>query len=206
MTEGTRTIVFELHDYWHAGSGHGGGPVQDAVVARTAGGLPFLSGRTVKGLVREAFRLGELAGFTTAEEAREFLGSSPDDELDRFETRPGRLRFGDATLGEDFEQWALAMQGQESWRASLEPLFAVVASTALDDDGLAKNETLRAVEVAVPVTLRGTVDERPDLRIEAGTAWAPLLDRVLPFVRGLGCGRRRGLGRVSAYLAGEVGA
>ncbi|MEJ2682664.1 MAG: RAMP superfamily CRISPR-associated protein [Gammaproteobacteria bacterium] len=41
-------------DYWHAGGSHGQGFHTQATVARDHDGLPYLPGRTLKGLLRDA--------------------------------------------------------------------------------------------------------------------------------------------------------
>lgn len=196
-------LIFDIDSYWHAGSGRGEARVCDAVVVRSRGGLPYLPGRTVKGLVREACELGTAAGMLTRQEVLEWFGSPvaearPDDreqklEEGRFRTEPGRLHFESATLGDNWEAWALAARrGRGSPDARISTLFRTVASTALEE-GVARDQSLRIIEVAVPMVLRAGV---------TGLAAAELtrLAAVLPFIRGLGSHRNRGLGRVTVTL------
>jgi hypothetical protein len=58
----TLTLKLDILSYWHAGSGRGAAALADAVVVRDDTGLPYLPGRTVKGLVRDAMDLAEAAG------------------------------------------------------------------------------------------------------------------------------------------------
>ena len=48
------TLTFTLLSYWHAGTGAGRGGDADAVVQRDDDGLPYLPGKSVKGLIRDA--------------------------------------------------------------------------------------------------------------------------------------------------------
>lgn len=191
-------IVFEILTWWHAGTGRGDGPVADAVLARTSEGLPYLPGRTVKGLVRDATRLGVAAGMATQSEFHAWFGTplvagDSEDRVEkleaaRFSTQPGCLRFESATLGSDWAAWARAHT------SDLGPLFSTVASTRIDAEGVAADQTLRVIELAVPMTLRATVEGLDAKAVQ-------VLGDVLPlFVRGLGSHRNRGLGRVACHI------
>ena len=43
-----------MHSYWHCGSGLAAGSDVDALVVKDSNGLPFVPGKTMKGLVKEA--------------------------------------------------------------------------------------------------------------------------------------------------------
>ncbi len=201
-----RVLTIELHSYWHAGTGRGEGPGADALVARSPAGLPFLPGRTVKGLVRAALEqtldLGMLP--VTGEDLTRWFGSDPargqegEDrvgvlEAARYRTEPGCLYFSSARIGPEVEAW-------ETWagRAENGPtrdlLFRDLAATKVDDRGLAQDRTLRLIEVTVPLTLTSTI-EGPE---EQG--WPAAIAASLPLIRELGTGRNRGLGRASLRL------
>jgi len=229
------TLVLDLVSYWHAGTGRGDGPSVDAVVARTKEGLPYLPGRTVKGLVREAVRLAQRAGLLaevarqlkTAEEEQiadtlsdtdapaaedrrvaqwvtDWFGSdllrdagnnrerqdNRERQLEeaRFQTKAGSLRFGSATLGDAWAAWAAAHPIER------QALVRTFASTRIAADGTAADQTLRAIEISVPMTLRAAVDGLDVASAAAIGAAVPL------FLRGVGSHRRRGLGRVAARL------
>ena len=210
---------FELLTYWHAGTGRGDGERADAVVQRTADGLPFLPGRTVKGLLRHAVELGRRVGMGIQhEDVVRWFGSAiegPSDTEDRvdrleaarFSTREGVLRVGSAELGADWAAWARSVgsaarsvaraHGDDPALAQvpeLAPLFATLASTSISETGVAAERTLRTLEVAVPMALVAEL-EGPD-----GDGWLAALQRVSPFLRALGSGRNRGLGRVALTL------
>ena len=191
-----RWLKVELLSYWHAGSGRGEGPAADALVIRTPEGLPLLPGKTLKGLLRRTAALAEEAGKLEVGRTRALFGGQPDDDAPlgtrRFSTSPGQLRVGNAELGEDNETrevwraWARADQG----RALVPGIFERISSTAIGEDGLVKDRTLRTVEVTVPVTLYAKVDAD-----EPGDDWARDLESCLPLLRELGSRRSRGLGR-----------
>lgn len=196
MTQGT--IVLDINSFWHAGTGRGDGPGADAIIARSREGLPYLPGRTVKGLVRDAMRLAALADMASADDIETWFGSdllrgSGSDrerqlEEARFRTRPGTLRFESATLGASWAVWAAANP------VDRRHLVRTFASTRIEFDGTAKDETLRVIEIAVPLTLRATV-------LGLDPAAAKTIGDALPvFLRNLGSHRRRGLGRVAARL------
>jgi CRISPR/Cas system CSM-associated protein Csm3 (group 7 of RAMP superfamily) len=232
MTEATLTL--QLHSFWHAGSGRGRSAVLDAEVARDDAGLPFLPGKSVKGLLRKAATLAEHLGEVPSGTVERLFGSDvpglrsaaratddaetdvddhlPETDFDdrltpgdvqtlrleqgRFATTPGALWFGSAMLPEAWRAWARTRDGA----ATARHLARVVASTAIDRTGVAREGTLRVFEVAVPMTLEATL-VGPD----GDDAWIPHLKAVLPWLRAVGSKTSRGYGRVTASLAVKTG-
>lgn len=197
----TGTIVLDIVSYWHAGTGRGDGPGADAIVARTRQGLPFLPGRTVKGLVRDAVAAADRAGAIDDPDAKRletWFGSDVirverDDrerqlEEARYTTEAGRLRFGSATLGDAWAAWAATHRTERGH------LVHTFASTRIGTDGVAHDETLRTIEISVPMTLRAPVEGLDEASEAALSIALPL------FLRSAGAHRRRGLGRIDARL------
>ncbi|HOX46070.1 MAG TPA: RAMP superfamily CRISPR-associated protein [Myxococcota bacterium] len=198
-------LRIELAGFWHAGSGRGEGLGADLLVTRTAGGLPYLPGRTLKGLLREAVReacelevlsagrVETLFGGRAEHAAEEAAGKGEG----RFQVVAGTLRVSDARLGEDPE----ARQAWEAWAADEEnrptrdQLTRILASTAIDEKGLARDKTLRCMEVAVPMRLFAIVEGE-----EGAGDWRADLKAALPLLRGLGHKRSRGFGRCRVEL------
>lgn len=210
----SRTLAIHVHTFWHAGTGRGEGPGSDARVARTPNGLPFLPGRTVKGLVRaaveQALALKWLDNDIDEQDIFRWFGKplprlSGDDaeervrEMERVEYRfqegEGQLHFTSARIGQGdsarrWEEWAEVS-------ADKDLLFRSLASTRVDCHGVAKDQSLREVEVAVPMVLNALIEGPAD------ESWPGALDASLPLIRALGSGRNRGLGRASFKLEAE---
>ncbi len=207
-----KTLELQLHSYWHAGSGLGSATGVDAQVSRTPGGLPYLPGRSLKGILREAVEQAAALGWADASDAdiaswfgTGLLASSgagggePIDQLEeaRFTSRPGSLRIGSARIGRGdeagrWERWA-AWPGHHVDR---DLLFSELASTALNDEGTARPATLRLIEVAAPLSLHATIAGPPDALAAIAVA--------LPLVRSIGAHRTRGLGRVTLRMGEEA--
>jgi hypothetical protein len=66
-----------------------------------------------------------------------------------------------------------------------------VASTAIDPNGIAKEGSLRRIEVTIPLTLEAEILNIPDEEFKN------LLIEALSMVKRLGVNRNRGLGRCS---------
>lgn len=209
-------LVLELLSYWHIGSGRGAAASADAVVAKDRAGLPYVPGKTLKGLARDAMTLAEEVGVLPAGRANHWLGTAlaesvPTGDLDdkeqadamegaleeaRFRTRQGQLWFGSACLPEPWLRWAANARG-DGVRPVIDELFTHVASTAIDARGIAREHTLRVREVAVPMTLRAEVlGPSPG----ADGDWVADLEAAVPLLRSLGSRRHRGLGRVAVTL------
>lgn len=200
-------LSFAFDSYWQAASGRGNDELLDSTVARGAGGLPVLPGRTIKGLLREAYRRAVACGALQHDREIELFGSevagadqaSLNDAdqakaLDegRFRTKAGALAFGTATLPQAWIDWAST---DPSARAVVDELFTQVSSTAINErDGVALDHTLRVVEVAVPMTLTAAVDGPDD------ADWVEQLRDVAPLLRALGARRNRGYGRVAVTV------
>jgi len=177
-------LRIELFDYWHAGSGTGRGPALDGEVGKTPAGLPFLPGRTLRGLLREGVQSAEDCGDVEKGTTERLFGTWADRAA--AERRDGLLRVGDARLPDALEAW-VAQEGPDLAAT----LFRELAATAMED-GVAKAESLRVREVAIPVVMHA------DVHAVGGTSdFAADLARGLPYIRGLGTSRRRGLGRVA---------
>ncbi len=202
-------LEFDIHGYWHVGTGRGAGPNADAIAFRDDVGLPCVPGKQVKGLLREAVELAERfqdgvpKGSATTWFGTPISGALPGQETTpetreanleamRFATDPGELVVGSAVLGrgraeaDRWRAWASAKQN----RPKLAELFRPFASTKVTDDGIAEEHTLRTIEVVVPMKLYAEVTG-------PGGAWAAELARALCLIDGVGGHRNRGFGRVT---------
>lgn len=172
---------------WHCGSGLSAGADVDALVVRDRDGLPYVPGKTVKGLVREAvedflaFRKEDariVAGLFGNAEDRNNL---PQDEADKM--KQGVLFFSNAELLPEQRQIILDEQ--------LKPfLFDSVAATRIAEDGIAMPHSLRRIQVVLPCTLYGQILDVPEEN-------KGLLQQAVKLIKRMGLARNRGLGRCS---------
>ena len=185
-------IRFTFFSPWHMGSGLGEGAYLDALPVKTPSGLPYIPGRTVKGVLREAVQTAEdfkaVAPGTTVR-----LFGSRDKDLSRYETTPGLLRFSSATLEEISEEWA----ADEHNGQAVSGLYYPLASTKIGACGLADDKTLHKIEVTHPVPLVAEVTGDGDT-----SSWLAALEKALPLIRQIGSHRHRGLGRVQVTIEG----
>jgi len=177
-------IKIEILSYWHAGSGSGRGGDVDAIVLKDRGGLPYLPGRTIKGLLREGMQSCEDVGQISAKRTNELFGK-PAKVGSNVGSIPGLLTFDDAVMSKE-ERLYLTQEGCEQLR---EALFDRFASTKLDKKGMADDHSLRAIELCVPLTLTAVVTGPDD------NLWLEELKNASSLVRALGSHRNRGLGR-----------
>ena len=194
----TITLQIDVHGWWQSGSGRGDGKLADSLAHRDADGLPELTGAQVKGLIRSVLETGIHAGVVEPSEVADWLGSSlPAEgsrdeavealEAARYTSTAGSWAFTAATLGPDWRRWARSTDGDPN------ALFSLVARTRLDAHGVAVDHTLRTIEVVAPMTLTAEI-HGPDARgVEA-------LETCLPWLRAVGSGRNRGLGRCTVTI------
>lgn len=197
-----------LHSFWVASSGEGAGYGSDRNVRRDRHGLPFIPGRTLKGLLRDGVRDAEslrwyATDFGDQPGSTETLFGSRADEGDV--STPGLLRVAGAQLPQALRAY-LGADSDEA-RTLREGLYRTLYSVAINEEGVAVDRALRSGEVVVPLALQATVSvlpERLDAQNPVHARWREVLERALPLIRGVGSGRRRGLGRAEFHLEGAA--
>lgn len=172
----------EFFSYWHCGSGLSAGADVDLLTIKDSDDLPFVPGKTIKGLLREASEtLAALAPdeYPTTEEIEKIYGkadvTSPESMLQ------GCAFFSNA----EFPEADKSFIRSKGYRRSL---FSSVSSTAIDENGIAKEHSLRKTEVTLPCTLTGEIINLPE-------GCEKLISDSMAFVKRLGENRNRGLGR-----------
>jgi len=187
------------------GRGDGVAGLVDAEVQHDEVGLPFLAGRTLKGLLG-----AECADIVVAlENARPDQKERWRQASERLFGRSGAalegeaiLRVGVARLPEDLRS-ALRQEvrkGRLTPNDILELVTALRRQTAMDAWGVPKENSLRTMRVI----LRGTVFRaRLDFVVEPQHDDLALLAACVKALRRAGTGRNRGRGRIQAELLGK---
>jgi CRISPR/Cas system CSM-associated protein Csm3 (group 7 of RAMP superfamily) len=174
------TIQF-LSD-WHCGSGLSGGAETDADIIKDEYGIPYVPGKTIKGLLRYALD--------------EILQVQPN-KVNKTEVEVLFGEGGKLSGAAFFSNASLVEHGDVKDNQLAEHLFRNVASTQIDDNGVAVDKSLRVMEVCMPVTLSGII-QVPQEDIEQTIT---LLDMAMKWTRAIGVNRNRGLGRCIIQLA-----
>ncbi|MBI4664153.1 MAG: hypothetical protein HY735_35605 [Verrucomicrobia bacterium] len=184
----TFAVTIELRSYWHAGTGLGRGADADALVLRDRDGLPHLPGKSVKGLLREGMQLAEDFGRAPSGTTVLLFGAITDNRTPASE---GSVQVDDASLSP-----ALTTALRQQPDIARAGLFSTISSTAMTDNGVAKDHTLRTHEVAAPVMLWATLRvEDTGVGSDIQQRLPELLSRAAALTRSLGVHRHRGLGR-----------
>ncbi len=170
----------QLLSDWHCGSGLGAGAETDAEILKNEHGLPYIPGKTIKGLLKDALY-----------EIQQFDASVPPDLVDiifgsvasnSMGSPKGKTFFSNANLSAE-EQQDLLKNNLSTF------LYRNIASTSIEKEtGVAKSKSLRTMEVCVPIKLQGFINDVEE-------AEAKHLKKAALWVRSLGVNRNRGLGR-----------
>ena len=182
-------MIFNIVSYWHIGSGNAEGANLDATVLKTSEGLPFIPGKTIKGLLREAVTTLEDIGKIDKNVSVSLFGTQNSQETSRYKTIPGTVIVNDATLGSQFKKWA------ESNREKIKMLYRFIPSTSINQDGVSTDKFLRRIEVTIPLVLFSEIE----ISKEAQKYQMNLYDAA-NLVRFIGSHRHRGLGRTKLTL------
>jgi len=201
------------------GRGDGVAGLVDSEVQHDRCGLPYLSGKTLKGLL-----MAEAAEILSAlRQAAPSAAETMTESAGRLFGRPGSrdeqgiLHVGDAKLPEDlrlavqadFARLAQSIEDPAAREralgqlraAVLDSLTAIRRQTAIDaTTGAPRRETLRSIRTILRET---PFEARLDFMDEPDAAGEALLAACVMAFRRLGTGRHRGLGKCEAELANE---
>ena len=170
----------EFFTDWNCSSGLTGNAYIDIAALRDKDGFPYIPGKTIKGLLRDAAKNLDIDD----KAEKEIFGSEKKKAGDKSEdeNKQGCAYFSNAEICEEVRN-ALKNDAKKK-----QYLFREIASTAIDSDtGVAKDKSLRKIEVVIPLTLFGM--------IECEEEYKKTLVDCMSFVKRLGLNRNRGLGR-----------
>jgi len=181
LTLKSRSLEIELIDYWHVGNGRGRGSHVDSVVDRESNGLPYIPGRMLKGLLRQAVYCLESWKHVCQGSTDKLFGGWG-------ESNAGDIFVSDARLKKDIADYLI----QDEQAKIRYQLFTEYFSTAIDhESGSAKDKSLRGMELVVPCRLYFDVGFNAD----DFSKGMELIKIALPLIRSVGAHRSRGLGR-----------
>lgn len=168
-----------FYSYWHAGGKDGANMEVDNTVLKDKNGMPYIGGKTMKGLIKDAARFVKNHKPTlVSDEFIKNVFGEEDNSYDKDENV--KNNFGTAKLAKPIP----------SELAHL--LFHKKSSTTIGDDKQAKHQSLRTTEVAVPLELVATIDNF--------TGDKPMLEYSLQALKKLGEKRFKGLGRCKVEI------
>jgi CRISPR/Cas system CMR subunit Cmr4 (Cas7 group RAMP superfamily) len=173
----------ELLSDWHVGSGLDSGTDADAIVLKDECDLPYIPGKTIKGLLKDS--LMEIVNFQKVIELTDIVqifGFS----IENKHSDAGNAFFSNAELVQQEQKEIITNE------LSVQ-LYKNIASTRIRENGVAQQNSLRTMEVCIPITLFGTIEvENPNAKT--------IFDYAFKWTRHLGVNRNRGLGRCNFSL------
>lgn len=164
----------EFFSPWHCGSGQGGGNDADYCPVRDVDGFPFVPGKTVKGLFRDA-----AATLFDADFVAKIFGVSS--RKNGSESQEGLAIWSDARLSTETRKKILKEKLANE-------LYISQYFIKIDDAGQAEDKALRNGEYAVPVKLYGKIENLSEDDVK-------MLSDCTGFIKHLGLQRSRGFGR-----------
>ncbi len=194
------TLELEMLDYWHCGSGKGGCDYLGAQADRDSLGLPFVPGRLLKGLLRDALERCEAFGHAAPGSAEALFGGRAGRGLASGPPQPGAVRVADARLPEPVRAWLRGAEAATFRQALARELFAVAVDEAT---GGARDGRPRGMEAIVPLVLEAEL--RPVEGRAVPSGWQEAIALALPLVGAVGAYRTRGLGRCALRIRQEAG-
>lgn len=186
----------EFFSDWHLSSGLSVAGDVDTAVIKDENNLPYIPGKTLKGMLRHAAKIANTFQPDLIDQAfinRAFGLEQPvfsgenkatDDDLAELDSKnaTGQCFFSNAYLPDELQN-SIKAQKQQPF------LYRKISSTAIDNTtGIAKNQTLRKMETVVPLVLSAyiadvTEEDKPKFKI------------LFQLVKHMGLQRHRGFGR-----------
>ena len=183
MKDITYKIIF--YSEWHCGSGLTSGSDLDALVVKDAEGFPFIPGKTLKGIIKEA--AVEMISLKEENEQEstfitELFGYFDEKSTEKSEIHTkGKAFFSNAALSAD-------LRNETKEAGLIDFFYRDIASTAIGNNGIAKEHSLRRMETVIPCELAGTIYNVDEKYVDD-------LSKCLKYIKRLGQNRNRGLGR-----------
>lgn len=177
------TLEYEIKffDYWHLSSGLSAGAKLDSTVVKNSDGLPYIPGKTIKGLVRdmalEEFDcdfIDRCFGTTTDKKDKCYKKDKKQEQ--------GRYYFPNAAIPEDVAEQIKTNNLQDN-------LYDTITSTKIAQNGIAEDKSLREIEVVIPISLHGTITGNFNEKDKKK------MIQSLKMIKRMGLNRNRGLGR-----------
>lgn len=168
---------------WHTGSGLSSGANADAIVIKDKKNLPYIPGKTIKGLLKDA--LLDIYDVQPTKVNKSLL-----DKL--FGSFEGKISSASSLFFSNAE----LIEKEDLTKDLIPFLFRNIASTTIDENGVAKEGSLRTMEVTIPLTLEGHIGKDTDFSLDE----FQLLELAMKWTRSLGSNRNRGLGRCMIEL------
>ncbi len=177
----------EILSDWHIGSGLDAGADADAVVLKDENKLPYIPGKTIKGLLKDSLYEIETVNQLNKQIIDDVFGWEERDEKDKvIKTHSGNAFFSNAELPQTEKE-------EVTINKISRHLYKNIASTKIGINGIAKKGSLRTIEVCIPVTLEGSIETKIENADE-------ILKSAFKWTRYIGVNRNRGLGRCRFVL------
>jgi Uncharacterized protein predicted to be involved in DNA repair (RAMP superfamily) len=170
---------------WHIGSGLDSATDADALVLKNDLNQPYIPGKTMKGLIKDAVQ--DMVDFGQAEEEALIRIFGKLEKQVNPKVKDSQISFsGTAYFSNAILPEADSVEINSNNLSGF--LYRNISSTAIKENGVALDKSLRVTQVTTPVLLVGCISElnKEDYK---------LLTEAIALIRKLGVNRNRGLGR-----------
>lgn len=180
----------KFHSLWHCGSGLSAGADLDTLVIKDTNKMPFIPGKTLKGLIKEA-----------VEDYLFFTGQNSIDSIQKLFYKT----FGDESKGEvGCAFFSNANLEIEEYNAIVsnklqDYLYTGISSTAISEEtGTAKSHSLRRIQAVIPCIMYAEIENLP-------SEFIPYIEKGLSLIKRMGQNRNHGLGRCDFLISKKGG-
>lgn len=204
-------LRLDLHSYWHAGTGQSQGAYADALVLKDSDGIAYLSGKSLKGVIRDGFMDALEAGWLNippdVDDYIEQVFGAANSQVTNSQVSglaQGAIKVSNARLAPADHAHIVAHPELK------DSLYQTLHSTAIDaDTGTATDMSLRSIEVAIAMPLEATIylaDNAASTGFDdteyahVTSHFAHNFEQATAFMYAVGANKQKGLGDVSFIL------
>lgn len=200
------TLEIQFLGYWYIGTGNEAGAYADSILAKDLDGLPYVPGKTLKGMVRQACEIAQGNGwfdnFSNVIECifgqegsaiveNKISSFSDNSNLTELDVQ-GCMYFSNAEFSDEDKK---DLNNNPTYKNYL---YETIQSTKIDrETGVAEPSSLRSAEVCIPVNLYAELNY-DESKLPASVKpqdFEKTLDSALALITEIGGKRRRGFGR-----------
>ena len=184
------TITF--YSFWRIGTGLGSGSI-DSVLMKDDDNLPIIPGKTLKGLIRDAYYECNLPN------GKDLFGhelSEKSDKLKKDYLQEGKLYFSTAHLPDDEKKYL------KNNTELIKGLYRNITTTRLDQNKQNVDTALVKSEVCIPLTLEAEISPVNEEEITENEKND--IEKAFKMLKLMGEKRYRGLGRCKIELKNEL--
>ncbi|MFA0465419.1 RAMP superfamily CRISPR-associated protein [Vibrio breoganii] len=190
MSTDVLKLIIDIESDWHVGSGEEAGAYADSLTLKSPSNLPYLPGKSLKGLLKTYLRLAMSNNWLSHDDFSLLFGTEGQEQSSQ-----GLLQVTNAELSSGEQVYLTSTPG------ATKCLYRVLQFTAIEHTSqVAKETSLRSMEVAVPMRLVAMISlntSHPSFDSKHQASLLKIVGQSAKLISNIGAKKYRGLGKAN---------